>query len=610
GLPQAVPLSSSSATVLTLGLASASTNLMELRSLADWTVVPRQLAVPGVADVNVFGGEIKQLQVQLEPDKLRRYGISVDEAVRAAEQATGMRASGFLENSNQRLSLQLAGLPDEVAELERVVVSRRDGVNVNLGDLGRVAVAARPPIGAAAVGGQPAIVLMVIGQYGANTLEVSRAVERELAELGELLDKQNIRLYPALFRPADYIERSLANLGGHLLVGALLVLLVLWGFLHDLRAAIIPTVAIPLSLLAAAVILLSYGVNLNIMVLGGLAIALGEVVDDAIIDTENIFRRLRENRLGGNPKRWSRVVLMASLEVRGSVVYASLIVILGFLPLLTLEGVGGRLFAPLGYAYILAILASLATALLVTPALCLLLLAGPRAAGHEPPLVRRLLPVYAAGLRQVAARPGLMVALAIGGCGVGLLVAPDLGGDLLPELREGHYIVHTSALPGTSLDESLRLGGELTRRFLQIPGVVSASQWAGRAERGADTYGSHYSEYEVHLEPLDGRGQQRVLEQLRAVLDDMPGLNYEANTFLTERIEETISGFTAPVVVNLYGADLDLLDAKAEEFARLFRSVDGAVDVQVRSPAGSPLVQVSLRPERLAGFGIRPLEAA
>ncbi len=610
GPPLMVPLSSSSATVLTVGLSSPSRSLMELRTLADWTLVPRLLAVPGVADVNVFGGEIRQLQIQLHPDALRRHGLSLDEVLAAAERATGMRGSGFVENENQRISLQLAGFPDAAASLRQVVLARKDGVNLTLGDVATVADAPRPPIGSAAIAGEPAIVMMVIGQYGANTLSVSRRAEAVLDEFRQILGKQDIRLNPHLFRPADYIERSIQSLGGHLLIGGLLVIVVLGLFLFDARTAFISALAIPLSLLGAVVALLAFGFNLNIMVLGGLAIALGEVVDDAIIDTENIFRRLRENRLKPKPRPVARVVFAASMEVRGSVVYASFIVALGFLPLLTLGGVAGRLFAPLGQAYILAILLSLLTALTVTPALCHLLLGRRETSADPPPLIRRIQPFYEALLLRAANAPGKTLGLSALALVAGLVFAPKLGGDFLPQLREGHYIIHTSAVPGTALAESLRMGGELARNFLKIPGVVSVSQWAGRAERGADTYGSHYSEYEVHLQPMDGPGQQAVLDRLRGQLKEFPGLGFEANTFLTERIDETLSGYTSPVVVNIYGGDMARADAKAQEIAELMRHLDGAAEVQLRSPPDAPLLQIRLLPERLASFGIRPVEAA
>ncbi len=606
GTPVAVPLSSSSATVLTIGLSSDSKTLMELRSLVDWTVTPRLLAVPGVADVNVFGGDLKQLQIQFDPLQLQRFNLSIGEVIEAAAARGNIQGGGFLENDNQRFTIQISGQPQTPRQLEKVIVRYRHGNNITLGDVATVRFAADSPISAAQIEGKPGIVMMVIGQYGANTLSVSKAVEQALAEFDNIFSKQGISFYSHLFRPADYIETSIANLSGHLLIGGLFVLLVLYGFLFNLRSALISAVAIPLSLISAIIVLLQTGVNLNIIVLGGLAIALGEVVDDAIIDTENIFRRLRENQSAEQPLPIEQVVFDASMEVRSSVVYASFIVALVFVPLLTLSGVAGRLFAPLGYSYILAILMSLLTALTLTPALCYLLLGNRPIKDQDPPLIRYIKPHYSRLLKMVSSHFKVVAGSCALVCIVGIGAAFGLGSKFLPELREGHYIVHTTSIPGTSLQESIRIGSRITEQILQIPGVQSVSQWAGRAERGADTYGSHYSEYEVRLQPMSGAAQQQVLIALRKILDAFPGILYEANTFLTERIDETISGYTSPVVVNIYGNDLTTLDNKALAVAQIIRRIDGAKDVQLRSPPGTQLLQVHLKPDQLAYWGLQP----
>jgi len=608
GPPVAVPLASSSATVLVMGVSSTTRSLMELRGIVDYTIAPRVLSVAGVADINTFGGEQRQLQLQVRPEELRRFGLGVNDVARAAMEATGITGGGFIENENQRLTLRAVGQPATPEQLGRVVLVRHEGRNVTLGDVAQVTFAPAPPIGAAAVNGQPGIVMMVIGQFGANTLTVSRRVEAALADLQPILAQEDVHLQPALFRPANYIETSVHNLAGHLLVGGGFVVAVLFLFLFNLRTAAISAAAIPLSLLAAVIVLRQQGVNLNIMVLGGLAIALGEVVDDAIIDTENIFRRLRENRALAEPRRIAQVVFDASMEVRGSVVYASFIVALVFVPLLTLGGVAGRLFAPLGQSYILAILASLATALTVTPALCHLLLGHAKLSAADPPAIRWLKPRYGALLTRLSGVPGLTLGATLAVCAAGVLVLPALGGRFLPELREGHYIVHTASLPGTSLTETLRLGTALQAAFREVPGVVSVSQFAGRAERSADTFGSHYAEYEVDLKPLSGADQQRVLEALRDILDGFPGIRYEVNTFLTERVDETVSGYTSPVVVNLYGKELHALDARAEEVAAVMRDIPGATDVQVRSPTGMPALHVRLKLAELAAWGMQPLQ--
>jgi CzcA family heavy metal efflux pump len=605
-IPVAVPLSSSSATVLTLGLTSDSQDLMTLRSLVDWTIVPRLLAVPGVADVNVFGGDIKQLQVQIDPKRLRKFNLALDDITLAASQSGVIQGGGFIENRNQRFTLQTIGSAVTPEQLAKIIVKRDKGMSITLGDAATIAYAPEPPIGAAQILGKAGIVMMVIGQYGANTLSVSRQVEQVLTEFDRLFRQQDITFYPHLFRPADYIERSVSNLSGHLLIGGLFVVIILYLFLYNFRTAFISALAIPVSLVSAVMVLLAAGVNLNIMVLGGLAIALGEVVDDAIIDTENIFRRLRENRLLAAPRPVSEVVYGASLEVRGSVVYASFIVALVFVPLLTLPGVAGRLFAPLGYSYILAILASLLVALTLTPALCYLLLGQSFAVMSDPPLIKRLKPWYQSLLGAVYRRFNIVVGCGLCICLAGLFAFTRLESQFLPELREGHFIVHTSSLPGTSLKESIRIGTQLTRQILQIPGVESMSQWAGRAERGADTYGSHYSEYEVRLRPMSGSEQEQVLNRIREILNDFPGISFEANTFLTERIDETISGYTAPVAVNIYGNDLNVLDEKARRLAVLMLGIEGAADVQVRSPPGAPQIRIELNLDQLKFWGVTP----
>lgn len=609
GPPLMVPLESSSGTIMTIGLTSDKHDLMALRALVDWTLSPRLLSVEGVADINVFGGHEKQLQIQLDPQKLSRYGISVGEVTEAARQATGLLGSGFIENSNQRMMLQLTGQPMNAAELAKVVLRKTASSTLYIGDIATVKAAPAPAIGGAAIATKPGVVLMVIGQYKANTLAVTHGIEDALAEFKEGFEVEGITLHDELFRPANYIETSLTNIREHLMVGGGLVMLVLFLFLFNLRTAIISMTAIPLSLFAALIVLLEMGVNINIMVLGGLAIALGEVVDDAIIDTENIFRRLRENANLSTPKPTMTVVFDASMEVRSSVVYASFIVMLVFVPLLTLSGVAGRMFEPLGEAYILAIFASLAVALTVTPALCHILLTRLGAlSSKEPPLVRLLKPIYGLLLRVVSHFPKLTLTGVLAFCLAGLAILPLLGGSFLPELREGHYIIHTASVPGTSIEESLRIGGQIEKRVAEIPGVRSTSQWAGRAERGADTFGTHYSEYEIDLEPLDGPEQQAVLDEIRHVLATFPGINSEVNTFLTERIDETISGYTSPVVVNIYGNNLDDLDQKAQQIAAVMQDIEGATDVQLRAPPGEPQLEVRLLLDELAHWGLRPAD--
>lgn len=605
--PVMTPLTSSTSTVLVAGLTSEKRPPMELRTIADWVVKQRLLAVPGVAKVTVFGGEVKQLQVQLRPDRLIQYNLTIQDVSDAAHKATGVRGAGFIDNHNQRLVLQSEGqslIPDQLA---KTVLVYQNGASVTLGDVARVVEAPEPPIGAAAIMGSPGVVLTVSAQYGANTLEVTQKVEQVLEELRPMLKSQDIVLHSNLFRPANFIQTAIGNIRSSLVIGAVLVVFVLFLFLFNFRTAAISLTAIPLSLLAAAIVLERLGLSLNTMTLGGLAIAIGLLVDDAVIAVENIYRRMRENRQRAEPRPASGVILDATLEVRSAVVHATIIVALVFLPVLTMSGVAGRLFAPLGIAYILATLASLLVALTVTPALCLASL-GRRVPEQEPPVVRRLKERYRSLLLRVERHTGAAIAAVVLLTIFALAALPFLGGGFLPELREGHFIIHMSAVPGTSLDESLRLGRHVTSELLKTPYVRAVAQRVGRAEKGEDTFGTHYSEFEVDLKPLEGEQAEFAQSEIRNRLAQFPGVNFAAKTFLTERVEETLSGYTYSVVVNIFGNDLDVLDKKAREIANILGKIPGASDVLVQSPPGTPQLMVRLRKKDIVRWGFKPVD--
>lgn len=615
GVPQPTmtPLTSSASTILGIGLTSDSRSLMEIRSLVDRTLRPHLLAVGGVAEVNVFGGEVRQLQVQVAPEKLMRYGVSIQEVVQAARRAAGVLAAGFVKTPNQHIVVKVEAQPGSLQELSRVLLAQRNGQVLRLADVATVTEGAAPSISAAGINGTPGVFLMVQGQLGANTRAVTLALETALTELAPVFQRERVTLYPRLFRPANFIETAVRNVQRDLLLGSALVIVVLFLFLFNSRTALICATAIPTSLLGAAIVLDYFGIGLNIMVMGGLAIALGEVVDDAIIDTENIFRRLRLNREARPPRPLLDVVLDASVEVRSSVVYATFIVALVFVPLLTLSGVAGRLFAPLGLAYIAAILVSLAVALTLTPALCFLLLGRADLKTEDPPAVAWLKPRYIEMLRRIERFPGRAVAVVFSVIALGMAVLPLLAGEFIPALREGHYIIHMAAVPGTAESESLRIGSRVAKSIGSIEGVQSVAQWVGRAPNGADTFGTHYSEFEVEIGPLGGEEQQRILREIRDTLSGargggFAGVTFAVNTFLTERIEETLAGFAAPMVINLYGPSLDLLDRDAQQVAAALSKVAGASDVQVQAPPGMPELTIRLRQERAAALGVTPLD--
>ncbi|MEO8157489.1 MAG: efflux RND transporter permease subunit [Betaproteobacteria bacterium] len=611
-VPAMTPLTSSASTVLGIGITSGTRSLMELRTLVDWVIRPHLLAVRGVAEVNVFGGDVRQWQVQVDPEKLHRFGLALENVVTAARHATGVAGAGFVRTPNQHILLQVDVQPEAVTDVARAVLTYRDGRAVRIGDLAQVVEGAAPSISAAAIDGKPGVFMMVQGQLGSNTHAVTQDLETAIAELKPLLEKEGVQLHPELFRPANFIETAVRNVQRDILIGSALVIVVLFLFLFNARTAFICATAIPVSLLAAVLVLEYFNVTLNIMVMGGLAIALGEVVDDAIIDTENIFRRLRLNRALPQPLPVWEVVLAASIEVRSSVVYATFIVALVFVPLLTLGGVAGKLFAPLGLAYIFSILASLLIAVTLTPALCYLLLSRAQLTAEDPPFVRWLKPKYLSLLGRIERYPGRVISATgiLIAMGIGLL--PLFSGQFIPALREGHYIMHMSAVPGTSEAESLRIGQKVSAAIGSIKGVKSVAQWVGRSRNGADTFGTHYSEFEVEIGALSGKEQVRILQEIRETLAGQrggafPGVTFAVNTFLTERIEETITGYAAPFVVNLYGSSLDLLDRDALAIAAELAKVPGARDVQIQAQPGAPQLSIRLRHERVAALGLQPL---
>ncbi|MBU2858648.1 efflux RND transporter permease subunit [Acidithiobacillus ferrooxidans] len=606
--PFLTPLTSATGVVQVLGLTSDTRSLMTLRTLADWLLKPQLLSIPGVANVAIYGGQVRELQIQVEPGKLVRFGLSFQDIVRAAQRATGVRGAGFLEDTNQRIAIRTEGQSITAPQLANVVILRRQGADLRLGDVAHVVAAPAPAIGGATIGGKQGVILNVEEQYGANTLAVTRALKDRLQQLGPVLAAQGVSLHPDLFRQASYIETAIAHLRGALLLGAVLVIAVLFLFLFNVRTALISATAIPLSLLTAIIVLNALGASINTMTLGGLAIAIGEVADDAIIDVENIFRRLRENRIRPQPSSIAKVVFSSSWEVRGAVTYATFIVALVFLPVLSLSGVAGKLFAPLGEAYIAAVFASLGVALTVTPALAYLLLERTPSRSLEHAWIRK---VKAAQARLLTTTEGHSRWLIVG---ITLLfltamaVLHSFGNNFLPEFRERHFIVHVSTEPGTSLAESLRLGRRISLALGRIPAVRSVAQRVGRAERtGTDTYGVNVSEFIVGLKPLSGDAQEHVLTRIRKALSEFPGVGFSVETPLSDRIEETISGYTAPVIVSVFGTNFNLLYEKAREIASVLEQLQGAVDVRMHAPPSAPQLTIRLRQTALARWGFEPV---
>jgi CzcA family heavy metal efflux pump len=605
GTPKLSPLVSSTMDLLKIGLLSDKVDAYTLRDAADWIIKPRLLAVPGVAHVIDFGGEVRQIQIQPDMAKLASFGITLGQVGDAAHAALPIRGAGFIDLPGQRVLIKTPTPQPDIETLSEAVVTERNGTPILLRELAQVKIAPALKFGDALIMGKPGVLMSLASQYGANTLTATLAVEKALNELAPTLKSQGIILYPGLHRPANFIERALGNLEHSLLIAAILILAVLYLFLRDVRAALIAFMAIPLSLLAAVAVLDRIGFTLNTMTLGGFAVALGVLVDDAIIGIENILRRLRENRSLAEPKPRLDVVREASLEVRGPVIYATAVVVAVFLPALFTSSVQGHFVGPLALAFIFAVLASLLVALTATPALCALLLRRHDARPEAAWLVR-LKSWQRSAVHRVADHFAAVAAILIGLVIAAIVALPFLGGTFMPDFREGHFVMQvTSAAAGTSLQTMLEMGKRVSAEVLALPYVQSIEQQVGRAELGEDTWGPHRSEFHVELKADAKVDQQDAEEQLRKILADYPGLQSEVVTFLGDRISESLSGETAQVAVKVFGEDLDAIDKAGNDIMRVLGKVPGIVDLQFKRQSGTPVIGIELQTQAMAAVALK-----
>jgi CzcA family heavy metal efflux pump len=608
GTPKLSPLVSSTMDLLKIGLLSDKVDAYTLRDAADWVIKPRLLAVPGVAHVIVFGGDVRQIQILPDLRKLAAYNVTIGELADAARAALPLRGAGFIDLASQRVLLKSPTPEPDIAALGAAVITVRNSTPLLLRDLAEVKMAPALRSGDALIMGKPGVLLSLASQYGANTLNTTRAVEQALAALEPALKAQGITLYPDLHRPANFIERALGNLQESLLLAAALILAVLYLFLRDVRAALIAFMAIPLSLLAAILVLNRMNLTLNTMTLGGFAVALGVLVDDAIIGIENILRRLRANAGLASPAPRLEIIRDASLEVRGPVIYATAVVIVVFLPELFTSSVQGRFVAPLALAFIFAVLASLLVAMTSTPALCALLLRR-----HEERAEARWLERLKAWQRWSVHHVGrhlkLMILVLVALVAGAAAALPFLGGTFMPDFREGHFVMQvSSSITGTSLEEMLALGRRVSAEVLALPYVKSIEQQVGRAELGEDTWGPHRSEFHVELKPDAKVDQASAQEELRGILAHYPGIESDVVTFLGDRISESLSGETAQVAIKVFGDDLDALDTTAAKVATTLSRVKGVVDLQFKVQGGTPTLAIQLSPPALAATGLKVQE--
>jgi CzcA family heavy metal efflux pump len=605
GTPRLSPLTSSTMDLLKVGFTSDRLSPMALRDIVQWTVRPRLLAVPGVARAIIFGGEERRIEIAVRPAAMVARGVALADVATAVQAATTARGGGFAETANQRLLIAPGNGTITSARLAAAPIGVGAGAPIRVGDVANVHEAATPKSGDALVMGRPGVLMAMSSQYGANTLDTTLAVEAALAELRPSLVAQGIRIEPRLHRPANFIEAALSGITRDLAVGAALIGFVLILFLRNVRAALITFVAIPLSLLAALIVLDRMGQTINTMTLGGLAVALGVVIDDAIVDVENIVRRLR---LSADNTDRAAIIAAASVEVRGPVVYATFVLALTIAPVLALTGLQGAFFAPLALAFLLAVLASLVVAICITPALALLLLG--RIGTHiESAVMTAFKDVHGRIVAAVCAAPqAVLAATALVGV-VAIIGAASFGSELLPAFRERHYVLQVAGPAGASLGYMRDLGKRISLDLLALPAVASVEMQIGRAQAGEDSFPPHRSEFHVELRDVVAAGEDAAQADIRRVLAAYPGLQTEVLTFLGDRIGESLSGETAAVAIGIYGADLDTLDRVAAAVAARLRQVPGAADVQVKAQSGAPEIAIRLDPARLALRGVTASDA-
>jgi CzcA family heavy metal efflux pump len=601
GAPLLSPLSSSMEYLVHFGYTSDRLSPMELRDIVQWIVKPQILAVPGVAQAQIFGGEVRERQIDVDPYKLAAAGMTLDDVLNAAKRATSLIGGGYLETPTQRIVIRAQAAGATTDALAGAVVGTNAGFPVRIGDVASVKEGPEPRFGAALIGAKPGILIETSTQFGANTLEVTRALEQRLDALAPALAKQGVEYHPALLRPASFIESAIEKLRNSLYIGAVLVVALLLVTLRDWRGALVSFSAIPLALLTTVWILEAFGLSLNTMTLGGLVVALGVVVDDAVIDVENILRRRRS---AGPDVDIVDLFTSASLEVRRPVFYATVAVAVAFLPILMMSGLQGSFFRPLSIAFLLAVGLSLLVAMSVTPAMCVLMMAR-----HQPkPEAAFLQSCKRWQLRAISwlhERPRTLWAILIGSGIAGIVILPLLGARLLPDFRENYLIAHASLRPGVSLIETARIGEQISKGLIAIPGVKSVSEQIGRAENGQDPDAPNKSEFEVQIDPSQGHGAAQIDAAIRDVFDDYPNQLVEIYSVLAERIGETLSGESAPFSISVIGSDLDADDRVGAQIVEVLERLPDTRSVRLTVPPRQAELRVELSPERMALYGMQ-----
>ncbi|HUY03381.1 MAG TPA: efflux RND transporter permease subunit, partial [Rhodocyclaceae bacterium] len=615
--PVMLPVTSAVGWLIKYALTSDTLSPEKLRSLSDWEIRPRILALGGIASVVSIGGEVKQYQVRLDPSRMLAYRISAEEVRKALEKSNTNVPGAFLQRPGQELIVAGVGRISSLDDLKNTLVAVRNGIPITIGNVAKVVFGGEIKRGDGAFAMKPAVIGTISKAYGADTLTTTHKVEKTLAEIKKQLPA-GVQMDTQVFRQASFIEAAIHNLNVSLLEGALIVIAVLFVFLMNWRASFITFLSMPASFVGGILVMHAFGIGINSMTLGGLAIAIGEVVDNGIITVENVVRRLRLNRNALRPSPPIEVVFDAVQEILNSVVYATLIVIMIFLPIFFLQELAGRIFSPLGVAYIASVTASLVVAVTMVPALCYLLLVRDNAAPHaDTPLAdgapeqetrfvlwlkRHFLRLLNLALRKFWWVVGLsLLALASS-----LALLPYFGLSFLPEFREGNYIIAMTTLPGTSLQESMRLGALVRQDLLKYPQVISIDQRAGRAELDEDAQPPDFSEFDVRLDYSKNpdMSAETLLAKIRQDLAGIPGVVFNVGQFIAHRMDEVQSGVRAQVAIKIFGSKLSTLYRLGQDVQRVLHGIPGAVDINLEQQIRVPQVSIRIDRGKAARYGM------
>lgn len=578
---------------------------MDLRTLADWTVRPRLMTIPGISQVVVMGGEVKQYQILVSAERLRARALSLDDLKDALGKISENTTGGFIDINGREFLIRPLGRVSSPEEIENSFIGMHFGKPVLVKDVAEVKIGPKVKRGDGSINGKHAVIMTIQKQPNASTVDLTRLIDKELSEIEKTLPPE-VRLEKELFKQSHFIEASISNVEEALRDGVIMVAIVLFLFLLNVRTTAITLAAIPLSLLITAIVFHVFGLSINTMTLGGLAVAIGELVDDAIVDVENVFRRLRENKAEGSHKGSLRIIYEASSEVRNSIVLSTIIVVLVFIPLFALGGIEGRLFVPLGVAYIISILASLVVSLTVTPILCSYLLPSSKAVGTETEgfLVRFLKRQAVHVLNFTLPRPALISI----GCAVLLLASltllPLMGRNFLPDFNEGTATIGVAAAPGISLDESDKLGTKVEEAMLAVPEVKSTVRRTGRAEMDEHAEGVHWSEIDVDFKP-GGRPRDVVLKEIRTNIEKVGDVYVNIGQPISHRLDHLLSGVRAQIAIKVFGPDLSELRRLGGEIQTVLEGTPGIVDLQTEPLVLIPQLKIAIDREASNAFGLR-----